>query len=222
MLADLVDVHDLSPSVRSMRLRARGVFQWSPGQYVMLSGPSKSDAPLPISIASAPDSAHPGELEIAVSHDNFLDGCRVGDTVVLAGPFGRFVRRPGATHPVLFVAAGRGLAPVRALLAQELAGDGSTPIRLLFGARAEADLLWRSELEALARSFPRFVFEPTLSQPNSDWSGRRGRLQAHLAEMVAELPEPEAYVCGPDEMVNDCVQRLEALGVHPERIVTER
>jgi NAD(P)H-flavin reductase len=222
MLADLVDVHDLSPSVRSMRLRARGIFQWRPGQYVMLSEPSKSDVPLPISIASAPDSAHPGELEIAVSHDNFLDGFRVGDAVVLAGPFGRFVRRPGATHPVLFVAAGRGLAPVRALLAQELAGEGATPIRLLFGARAEADLLWRSELETLARRVPRFVFEPTLSQPTAGWSGRRGRLQTHLAEVVAELPEPEAYVCGPDEMVSDCVRRLEALGVHPERIITER
>lgn len=220
--AEVVAVDDLSPSARAVRLRVAGAFAYRPGQYVELMTMGTGDAFAPYSIASAPDAAHPAELEIAASRVSSLHAARAGDTVLLRGPRGRFVRRPTRAHPVLFVAAGTGLAPVRALLAEDLAGSGSAPVTLLFGARAETDLLWRHELEDLAASHSRFRYEPTLSQPSASWVGRRGWVQAHLAELTAELAEPEVYVCGHAAMVADCVQRLGLLGVHPERIVTER
>ena len=40
---------------------------------------------------------------------------RPGDRVLLSGPYGSFTAAPGEPGPVLFLAGGSGLAPVRAL-----------------------------------------------------------------------------------------------------------
>jgi NAD(P)H-flavin reductase len=85
--------------------------------------------------------------------------------------------------------------------------------------------LWRDELAALALKRARFRFEPTLSQPDASWSGRRGYVQQHLAELLPPFANrgAEIYVCGPSAMVTDSVTRLVSeLGIAGERIFVER
>ena len=53
-------------------------------------------------------------------------GLRIGDRVLVSGPYGTFVADPGADGPVLCLAAGSGLAPIRAL-AGVAATDDSPP-----------------------------------------------------------------------------------------------
>ena len=67
-----------------------------------------------------------------------------------------FVRRsPERQHPALFVATGTGLAPIRAILAEEAREASGPPLVLLFGCRTTADVLWGDELRVWQRSCPR-------------------------------------------------------------------
>lgn len=225
--AELVRASALSPSVKSLifRLRPPAEVRWEAGQYVELeigAGVRK-----PYSIASSMGALGSGELEIAVgSGSGFepLEALPLGSVMTIHGPFGSFTRSNTAASTV-FLAAGTGLAPFRAMLQQALSLPGDAPLLLVYGCRLEADILWRDELTQLAATHPRFRFEPTLSQPDERWTGRRGYVQEHLVELVGPLADrgAEIFVCGPSSMVSDCVTHLEKeLGIPAQRIVVER
>ena len=180
----------------------------------------------PFSIASAMGAHGPGELEVAVNRSNGgapIDALSEGAELSVFGPSGSLRWQTGTT-PSVFVAAGTGVAPFRAMLQAGLPGSGDSPVLLLFGARREQDILWHDELDALSRRHPRLRFVPTLSRGSERWAGRRGRVQEHFAELVAPLTERGAsvYVVGQSSMVDDCVGQLEAeLGVPRSRIFRE-
>src|SRR5205823_1930853 len=81
------------------------------------------------------------------------------------------------------------------------------PLWILFGARKEADMLYREDFEALAKEHANLRYEVALSQPSPAWSGRSGYVQAHVPELWRELTQiaapaaPHAYVCGLQRMV---------------------
>ena len=100
------------------------------------------------------------------------------------------------------LAAGTGITPLRAMLRHLLAGDAdpNTHARftLLYGARTPEGLYFRDEFEDLARHRENFRFWPTISGPEKQWSGRRGRVQDHLQEaLVNQRQGLDFYLCGP-------------------------
>lgn len=223
----LLNASDLSPSVRRLALQAvDGPFEWAAGQYIELGAPDDPTQRLPLSIANAVDKARPGRFELAVvrsSNTEALLAMAAGAALEAEGPKGTFTRSGVNSHPVVLVGTGTGLAPLRAMIQEELADARSVPLLLLFGCRSEQDILWREEFEALALREPRFRFEPTLSAPSEAWAGRRGWVQLHLVELARSLGSVQAYVCGHDAMVRDCVQLLEReVHLAPEQIFVEQ
>ena len=99
---------------------------------------------------------------------------------------------------------------------------------LLLGVRRTADLLYRAELEALAASSPAIHLHFTLSQGESEWTGRRGYVQTHVPELWENLRrlergEPHLYVCGLERMVSAVRQLVrKEMGVPRERVHSER
>lgn len=224
--AELVAATELTPRVRGLCLQTLGPdpLEWLPGQYVEV-GATGADKRMPFSVASTPDSNRPGYFELAVARGSgggALDQLAVGEVLEVFGPKGRFVRRENDARPHVFVGTGTGLAPLRAMLQALLTEGLAAPVLVLFGARNEPEILWRSELESIATREPLLRYEPTLSQAQNGWAGRQGRVQDHLAELVSALPEACVYVCGVGEMVSDCVTRLtDELGFPKDRVVTE-
>jgi NAD(P)H-flavin reductase/fatty-acid desaturase len=136
----------------------------------------------------------------------------VGRQVWVDGPKGDFWLR-GGDSPLVFVAGGSGLAPIRAMLLDALDAGVDRPVQLYFGARTQADLYCIDEIEALAEAWRgEFEFYPVLSDApsDSDWAGLRGLVTEHLA------PEPksQAYLCGPPAMVDAGVEALAEHGIH--------
>ena len=223
--AEVMEVEVLSPRVHGVALRALGPdpFVWIPGQHLELALPD-DERKTPYSIASAPDAARPGRLELAVARGSsagLFDEVAAGARLDLFGPKGRFVRHAEEAAVEIYIGTGTGLAPLRAMLQQSLAEGGSTERLVLFGVRTESEILWRAELEALARD-GQLRFEPTLSQAGSGWRGRTGRVQDHLNELVAPLSDARIYVCGVSDMVVECVSELIGpLGFPRERVLTE-
>lgn len=219
---ELVSRSDLSPRVQALRFRARQPLAWVAGQYVTLFAPDGGER-FPYSIASIMDAKAPGEFELAVargSSADVIEELAVGAELDAEGPQGELIWQPEVTESALLIGAGTGVAPLRALVHEELARDGSRRLVLLSGQRTESDVLWAEELGDLGRSHRRFSFEPTLSQPGRDWSGRRGRVQDHLAELVAAAGGAVfAYVCGQSAMVADVSALLrDRYGIAADRI----
>lgn len=216
----------ISPSVRHLSLRTEdgAPYAYLPGQWLKLYLPGLDRD---YSIASAPSTARPDRIELIVTQvtggpgSTELHRLAPGAVLDTLGPNGLFVRDDEERrHPALFVATGTGLAPLRAMLEDALARGEGAPRTLLFGARTEADLLFRAELEALAaRGLLRY--EPSLSRASEGWPGRRGHVQAHLKELVTS--DAHVYVCGLSRMITEvrAVLRQE-LGLPRTQVHSER
>jgi sulfite reductase alpha subunit-like flavoprotein len=126
------------------------------------------------------------------------------------------------------IATGTGVTPLRSMMRAALAARSSQPMWLLLGVRHERDLLYEAEFRDAARALETVRFEPTLSQPQGDWTGRRGYVQTHLRELWAELGRlgsaaPHAYVCGLHRMVGSVREVLRTeLGLAREQVHSER
>lgn len=231
-LVELVELHELSPRVLSFKLSdPSGALSWQAGQYVELVSPDDGRTRLPYSIASPMNPATPGVFELAVARDaweNSLSGLSTGRMLELFGPYsGPLVGHSAETEAAVFIANGTGVVPLKALLEAELGrvvvGQAPLPcVLLLYGCRNEQEILWGERLVEYSLLHPRFSFEVTLTQPSPDWSGRRGRVQVHLRELVSPLLPVVAYVCGNPSMVSECRALLtEELGVDPTRFFGE-
>lgn len=224
----------LSPSVIGLTLAcAEGrPFAFVPGQWVNLHVATALAADIekrPYSIASAPDPVHPERIELAVTLvedgrvSSALHATKPGDKLDMDGPYGFFTRDDHADEDALLVGTGTGVAPLRSMLQAALAAPSGPRLTLLFGCRTQADLLYRSEIEALTRQHERFRFEPTLSRGEPSWQGRRGYVQTHLEELIPRLGRPHVYVCGLSNMVNAVRSVLkDTLGYNRKQIHTER
>jgi len=87
--------------------------------------------------------------------------------------------------------------------------------------RYEKDVFWKEEFRELEKKYKNFKFELVLSKPSKKWKGKKGRVTDVLGE-VNGLEGLEFYVCGGNQMVEDCVRVLADKGVNEERIHFEK
>lgn len=208
--------------------------EYSAGQYAELRLPDVS-GPRAYSFADAPSGNDPRTATFFLRHipggqftDWMFSGDRVGTVVSVAGPFGNLWLRPSDV-PILCVAGGSGLAPIKALLEDAAAKSCGRPVAVVFGAREEEDLYCLDELSAVgdAWSAP-FEFIPVLSQEptGSGWSGARGLVTDVLPGLPSDfLQMCDVYACGPPLMVDALEDALKALRIgstyfHADRFAT--
>lgn len=227
---ELAEARMLSPSVRELVLRtADGApIEYLAGQWLKLYLPGGVDRDY--SIANAPDPARPDRVVLAITlveggpGSEHLHRIEPGTQLESLGPSGLFVREDDELSlPAIYVGTGTGLAPLRAMLEDELRRPGGPPQLLLFGCRSEADVLWRDELEEWSARSARFRFEVTLSRCDESWAGRRGWVQHHLAELVPPRMPAHLYVCGLSKMVSEVRRTLKhELAVDRRLVHSER
>ncbi len=149
---------------------------------------------------------------------------RIGEKVSVNGPFGTFYLR-SSNAPILCIAGGSGLAPIKALL-EQFGEDGFTrPVKFLFGARSQQDLYCLDEMTAIQQANNElFEFIPVLSEedPASDWPGLRGMVTDHINNLALELGDTQAYLCGPPPMIDSAIAVLEAGGMPAAQIFMDK
>jgi NAD(P)H-flavin reductase len=224
LVVKLVARSPLSSSVHRLRFAAQAPFDWAAGQHLVVVRGQGQALFLPYSIASASDPRKPGEFELAVAVHagaELMDTLPLGAELEVEGPAGAFTWQAAPSPSALLVGAGTGIAPLRALIEEELARASETRLLLLAGHREPEDVLFAADFARLAAEHSRFHFLPTLTGGSSTWSGRRGRVQAQLLEAVGSLAPLDAYVCGRVEMVSEVVHTLVAHGVPRARVRSE-
>jgi ferredoxin-NADP reductase len=181
------------------------------------------------SIASAPE-----DPMVALTVERIDDGevspylteeLRVGDELELRGPFtSYFVWRREDGGPLLLIAGGSGLVPLRAMLRHRAARASAVEARLLLSARSLDDVLYRDELARMAATDGVSVHYTFTREPPPDWRGFARRIDAEMLGMVGPSPRrrPRIFVCGPTAFVEHAADLLVALGHEPAAIRTER
>ncbi|KIR61939.1 globin domain-containing protein [Micromonospora haikouensis] len=145
---------------------------------------------------------------------------RVGDQVLLGSPTGTalaaYDRSPQL--PLLLVAGGTGLAPLRAVVEALRAGPGR-PTTLVVGGRAPEDLYDDATVRKLADATGWLRYVPTV-QTGWGWSGAVGTA-GDTAVRLGPWEEADVLVCGSPEMTRETIGALLGSGVAPHRILAE-
>jgi ferredoxin-NADP reductase len=148
---------------------------------------------------------------------------RAGDELELRGPIGGyFVWEPGDGGPLMLVAGGSGVVPLRSILRHHDRTGSDVPTRLLYSARTLPDVIYHGELDQ-RQDGAQVTYTLTRSQPRG-WTGCTGRISRALLAEVAWPADagPLAYICGPTSFVETAAAALVNLGYPPERVKTER
>jgi ferredoxin-NADP reductase len=227
-VATVEEVVDETPRVKTIVLDVPDWPGHRAGQHldVRLTAEDGYRAEREYSIASAP--AEPVAITVERLDDGevspyLCDELRPGDGLELRGPVGGyFVWDADDGGPLLLVAGGSGVVPLRAMIRHRQRRGSDVPVRLLYSSRTLADVIYRAELEELGDGVE-VVHTLTREQPPG-WTGYARRVDAALLEEVAWPPGEEAlaFVCGPTSFVETVAAGLVALGYPPRRVKTER
>lgn len=202
-------------------MEAVEVAPYVPGQYlnVVLDGQRRS-----FSIVNLPEDLPSIQLLIerlpGGVASSFLEDVPLGSTVEIVYPFGRLVpQRENVDHHIL-VGTGSGIASLRPI-AEWLLRNTNHGVQLLWGLRHRTNLFWQDWLERLHSFRANGSVMVTLTQPDEDWSGLRGRVTEHLSALQLG-GKCAVYLCGGKPMLDDMRQLLKAAGVPTSQILTEQ
>ncbi len=214
----LVSVTELTRQEKLFRLQLTdgSELQQQPGQFVQLSIPGLTEAP--ISVASSP-SRH-GYFELGVRKAGTLTSAlhqlQAGAQLGIRGPFGRpFQLAELYGKQLLLIAGGCGLAPLRSLIQYcQDNPDKFSAVHILYGARSPADLLFRDELPGWQIS-DSFTCRVTVDQnpANSCYDGDTGLIPELLAEIPIDADNGCAVVVGPPPMYRPVIAELRKMGL---------
>ena len=235
-VATVAGVRDETPRTRTLVLNAPEWPGHRAGQHVdvRLVAEDGYQAQRSYSIASAPDN---NVLELTI--ERLKDGevssylCDVlhpGDGLEVRGPIGGyFVWDLSLSGPLLLIGGGSGIVPLMSMLRHRARSDAEArsrvPTVLLYSARTSEDLIYKEELETLAKGDDSLMVCITLTRDApSEWRGLRGRVDRAMLEKVSATvsDRPNVFVCGPTPFTEAVATLLVELGHEPSRIRTER
>ncbi len=221
-----------TPDTRSFFLRLSDGLRLSfkAGQFISLLLSVAGEILIrPYSIASSPEEGN--LLEICLNlvpggpGSHYLFARTVGETLRFTGSWGTFVFDHPLQAECVFIADGTGIAPIRPMIRHALTSEQQSPVRLLYSAPRECDLLYRQEWEAYARAYPWFLFTPLLSHPPSGWSGLCGPLVEHVERRYVSQDSDRSrhfYICGVGQQVTQLRDLLRRAGYQRRAVQYEK
>ena len=228
--ADVMLVH--------LQLPASEVFEYHAGQYIELilkSGERRS-----YSMANAPyHSALSKTLSLHIRHlpgglftdhvFNALNGLKEKDMYRIEGPFGSFYLREETDKPIVLLASGTGIAPIKAIIEQLQHIQSKRDVVLYWGGRRPQDLYLNDWLTKQMAAMPNLRYVPVVSDAllEDNWTGRIGWVHHAVMADFPDLSQHEVYACGAPVMVEaahaDLMARcqLPAVAFYADAFITE-
>ncbi|MEM7714186.1 MAG: FHA domain-containing protein [Cyanobacteria bacterium P01_A01_bin.68] len=204
-------------------------FNYKPGQFVILDLEiAGKQVKRPYSISSSP--SRPYNLEITVKRvssptnqpelspglvSNWLhDSFKIGDKLKISPPMGDFNYFENSHKKLLFISAGSGITPLMSMSRWLCDTTCDFSVIFIYSVRTQQDIIFREELEFMAKKYPNFKLAINLTGNESDlnWSGYKGRLNENmLSEIAPDFKQRIAYVCGSEgflESIQDILKEL--------------
>jgi predicted ferric reductase len=165
---------------------------------------------------SAPPTA--GRLRLTVKAlgegSGYLQEVAVGTWVIAEGPYGAMTAARRTHRNVLLIAGGVGITPMRALFETMPLLPGQD-LTLLYRARSPEQLLFRGELDEIARRRGARIHYLLGNDPDC-------LTAPALLGRVPDLCQRDVYLCGPPGMANAVRDSLREAGLPAESLHEER
>jgi NAD(P)H-flavin reductase/ferredoxin len=203
MTAQVTNIEAVTPQIRRLYVWPERQLRFAAGQYARLGF-----GQLPLraySMANRPDEdvlefhvrLVPGDL----ASEYIAGTLKPGDGIRLEGPFGNAYLRPDHLGPIIAIAGGSGLAPMKSIIRTRLHAGSTRPIRLYFGVQSESGIYDEAVLNGLAAAHPNFDLCILVSSPDGPTRRRVGLLHEAVAEDLRPVPDLKCHVAGPPGMV---------------------
>jgi ferredoxin-NADP reductase len=227
-VATVATVTDETDSVRTIALDLPDWPGHQAGQHldVRLTAEDGYSAERSYSIASAdgePVAITVERLDNGEVSPYLTQELRPGDQMEVRGPIGNwFTWGPHDGGPLLLIAGGSGVVPLRAILRHRQRSGSNVPARLLYSSRSLEDVIYRDELDQY-RGNAEVRYTLTRRQPPR-WSGFSGRVDGAMLDRIAwpASQRPLAFVCGPTPFVEAVAELLVTRHYPESRVKTER
>ncbi len=209
-------------------------FRFLPGQHLPVQARIGDRLERRTYSICSPPGVLPLEIGVRVQpggvFSGYVEQLRPGDTLDAMPPFGRFHASPDpdASKTYLAFAAGSGITPVLSIVRATLETEPRSRVLLFSGNRRQRTTMFFEDLYALKNRFPdRLQLFFFFSREDQEFPVFGGRLDAgkvgHLYdEFCARLEPDEAFICGPDTMIDTVRGVLEARGKPAAAIPPER
>jgi ferredoxin-NAD(P)+ reductase (naphthalene dioxygenase ferredoxin-specific) len=212
----VVGLDDATHDIKRVQvsIESGGPFDFSAGQFASVT--FEGCAPRDYSMANVPGDPilefHVRRSAGATVSAYVAEKLKVGDSVRVEGPFGPSYLRESHRGPIIAVAGGSGIAPIKSIVERALAKAMPQPIHLYFGVRSTRDLYLHGHFAALSRKHHTLHFIPVLSKGPAD-GYRSGLVHEAVAQDFHDLDGCKAYLAGPPVMVEAAAKLFEQRGM---------
>lgn len=217
--------------VFNMPENLKSAFHFTAGQYITLKKEIKGEeVRRAYSICSTPKS---GEIRVAikaVDKGTFstyaTSGLKTGDAIEISAPEGRFTLKPEANKNYIGFAAGSGITPILSMVKSVLENEPTANFNLVYGNKSVADTIFYDELNQLKETFSnQFKLHYIFSREDVK-NQLRGRIDKSVTNyfvknMYKETSFDAAFLCGPEEMIEEVSKALESNKIPKENIYFE-
>ncbi|MDB5164100.1 MAG: hypothetical protein JWS12_718 [Candidatus Saccharibacteria bacterium] len=146
-----------------------------------------------------------------------LKDLRPGTKVTMVEPEGDFVLPNDANQALIFVAGGIGITPYRSMIKWLQDTQQKRAIQLLYAVNDLDQAVFLDLFKEYGVDLTTIV-----KQPPADYVGETGSLDAkRILGLIGELNNKLVYVSGPEPMVEQFNDDLQALGVPPSQLKTD-
>ena len=215
MEVELTAVRPLTAGMRELtfrRLDASAFPFFRAGQYVSLqSKVGESLVSRPYSIASSPREALENKLVLGVEEAGFFSGyldkeAKPGDRFTMTEPSGEFHYEALRDNKhIVCIAGGAGITPFLSMAKSMAEGDEDYEMTLFYGARDEARIAFKPELDALAEKGLKVVYVIS----DEERAGyEHGFVSAALLEKYVDVRNVTFFLCGPKAMYDFVLKEL--------------
>lgn len=226
--AKVIEIEDLTHDIKRIKFEMQDDFNFKPGQYLQIQVPG-IETVRAYSIASdIKDLKHPeviirlvpGGVATKFVHKAMI----VGDKIQITGPFGDFFLQEKSTRPMIMIAGGSGMAPIRSIIFRMMDLNFPRKGTYFFGARTKKDLYYTDYFLDVAKMYPNFKYIPALSAPlpEDNWELEVGLITDVVRKHTEDLSGHEAYLCGSPGMIDACIKVLKEKGMPEEYIYFDK
>jgi ferredoxin-NADP reductase len=227
-LLECLSVTPEAPDVMTFTFRSEGDnwFRYLPGQFVTLELPV---SPEPVmrtyTLSSTPSRPFSVAVTVKAQEDSIgtrwmFENLKPGMRIRAFGPLGDFthIRHPGEKY--LFISAGSGITPMMSMTRYMSDIAPLADITFVNCSRGPSEIVFRSELEYLARFMPNLNLGFIVEQCGRTelWSGLKGRIdKAKIALLAHDFLDRTVFCCGPDIFMEFVRSTLDASGFDMSR-----
>jgi CDP-4-dehydro-6-deoxyglucose reductase len=200
--------------------------QFLAGQYIEFI--LKDGRRRAFSIANAP---HQDEfLELHIRHvpggsftGHVFDEMKDRALLRIEGPLGAFYLREDSPRPVIMMAGGTGIAPLKGILDHAFYIGFDRPIHLFWGVNEKRDLYMDDLPAAWANEHPNFSYTAVLSNPDKadGWEGETGLVSEAVLRAHPQLDKFDIYMSGPPAMIESATPAFVEHGAELEHMFSD-